>query len=170
MSLTDGITIASTIVTAITLVVVALQLQSSQQANLLAIEMFRHQLYVDMTYSLSNDELDSMLLHAVDHFDSDVFLKKYANNNWRIKSYFLTKKKYVYLELTYQLSKYDSKHNKGLNENTLLPWIRELSKYHEFHDVHQRHSSYYPEFAKLVEKHVRWGTEDERKWLADKFC
>jgi hypothetical protein len=122
--------------------------------------MQRRELYSSMTTTLTADEVSAMLLHVADHLDVEVYKTRYAGSERRIRSYFLMKRKYLYLVLSTSFkTKFDDP--AGMARKI---WLDDLISYREFQDVHACQAHYYPLFAKLVDErmaakqihHLRW--------------
>jgi hypothetical protein len=122
-----------TFVTAIsTLVVLYRQLRTALNSVRLSTMMQRRDMYIGLTNTLPEKDVETMLLHAVDHFDGDVYLKRYRGHPDRIKSYFLMKRKYLYLLLTTHLN---TQYWDPARDAPKI-WLGELCRYQEFRDVH----------------------------------
>jgi hypothetical protein len=165
MQPSDWIQLVSSLILTATLIAIALQFRAARRANTLLLETTRHQLYLAMANSISQDTMSAMKLHAADHFDLDVFVKRYANHEDRINSYFLMKMKYIYM--AFAIFHIGRGPREKLVRDSFAPWIQELGSYHEFYDVHNRHKKYYPEFAKWVDALITSVPTPVRSWMVD---
>ena len=127
--------------------------------------MQRRELYVNMTTSLEDEDVVTMMLHAADHFDLDVYEKRYKGHYDRIKSYFLMKRKYLYLLLSTSFNT----NEKDPGKAAPALWLNELCEYQEFRDVHESQKKYYPQFGRMVDNilSVQGGTGT--KWALTEF-
>jgi hypothetical protein len=154
---------ASVLIAAVVTVIVYFRQLKAMQASLQhQLMMQRRELYLSTT-SLSDSDIDTMMLHAADHFDRDVYEKRYVGDDKRIRSYFLMKRKYLYLVITtsYRTDERDpARFGPGI-------WMKELCSYQEFRDVHDSQGKYYPQFAALVDRELKRVGGDACKWA---FC
>jgi len=147
---------------AIAAIIYLAQLFSMRESHIQSLIIQRRELYFKTT-SLTEEELDTMLLHLADHFDLTIYFQRYKGNRQRIKSYFLMKRKYLYLVIVifYRKSRLDPVGSApGI-------WLNELCSYQEFRDVHASQSKYYPRFAKRVDKILNRRAGLEPKWALD---
>jgi hypothetical protein len=135
----------------VTLIIIYRQLHAALRNVRLSTMMHRRDLYIGLTTSLPEKDVETMLLHVFDHFDEKVYLQKYQGKAERIKSYLLMKRKYLYLLLTTNVKTQEW----DPGRSALDTWLRELCSYEEFRDVHASQGHYYPKFKKKVDRFIR---------------
>jgi hypothetical protein len=107
----------------------------------------RHNLFLSLTDCMTDVTIRTMKMHLVDHCNLDIYRDRYEGNDERLQSYFLMKRKYLYLLFAARLERSFPIDDKGIAEK----WINELADYQEFHDVHASQKHYDPQFEKLVD-------------------
>lgn len=137
-----------------TFIVLYRQLHTAVNNVRLSTMMQRRDMYIGLTNTLPEKDVEAMLLHPADHFDGDVYLNRYRGHPDRIKSYFLMKRKYLYLLLTTHLN---TQYWDPAREAPKI-WLEELCQYQEFRDVHASQRHYYPGFAEKVDQVLRLTT------------
>jgi hypothetical protein len=146
----------------VALILLIRQLRVHTKALILNALAARHQLFFALTDTITVETESAALLHAKDQFDLQVFEDRYMNKPDRIRSYLLMKRKYLYLLSSSHLVESGF----PVRETTAAEqWIRELGEYHEFHDVHARHSYYYPEFSAVVARII--GEKQPTAWMCE---
>jgi hypothetical protein len=119
--------------------------------------------YVRMTTSVTDNEVETMMLHIADHFEREIYLDRYHGRPNRIRSYLLMKKKYIYLFSTTSYSA--DKNSPG--RQAVSQWMRELCQYQEFRDVHASQYKYYPKLAASVDEALAQVPQHESKWASE---
>lgn len=140
---------------------IARQLRTQSQALNLSTMATRHKMFISLTDCVTEEMQETMLLHAIDHFEPDIFVQKYRGKTRYIKSYLLMKRKYLYLVFSSRLERYFPIFDGGI----AVRWIPELCQYHEFRDVHASQKHYYPAFATLVDPSLT--TAELKGWMCE---
>jgi len=122
------------------------QLKAMRESHHQSLIIQRRELYYKTT-SLSDEEISTMMLHLADHFDPEIYRKRYHGEPLRVNIYFLMKRKYLYL----LLSTYYKENKRDPAGKAPLTWLKELCKYQEFRDVHASQGKYYPSFKRIVD-------------------
>lgn len=144
----------------ITVVVYFRQLQAMKETAHQSLVMHRRELYQDTVRSLIEDEEHTIMLHPFDHFDLDIYRKRYAGDLRKIHSYLLMKRKYLYLVFT---TSYAANENDPAREASTI-WLKELCCYQEFRDVHESQGKYYSKFARIVDDELKHQGSVAAKW------
>ncbi|MEM6798982.1 MAG: hypothetical protein AAF589_05660 [Planctomycetota bacterium] len=86
---------------------------------------------------------DAIKLHLRDHM-LDRYVTAYDGDDTRLRSYSLTKQKYMYL-----VFHHDLEDEFGTSASR---WLSELIGYREFRHVHRSHARYYVKFAEEIDR------------------
>lgn len=134
-------------------ILIALQLRATNKSIRLATIVPRMRSFNDITSSITEDEINSFLIHKSENFTDEIYRGYYEELETeeerinRIKSYIIMKKKYMYL--LFCLEELE-KHHYDFEKNSLDIWLRELMQYKEFRHLHERLGKYYPKFNKKI--------------------
>lgn len=150
MNISDIIQLATLGVLTFTLLILIYQFRSSILALRTATTTARWNLYLSVNERITQDQVDTMLLHLADHIDLSIYYEYYHGHPDRIKSYLLMKRKYIYILYTIHIARGRGISNiwREISDNI---WIKELCQYYEFRHVHESQRHYYPKFAQLVD-------------------
>lgn len=118
-------------------------------------------MFLALTDCITPDMYTTMSIHLSDHFDLQIYQERYAQDERKIKSYFLMKRKYIYLFFTFTVEEGFPIPTKGITKQ----WLAELANFQEFHDVHARQKVYYPAFAAFVDRII--GARRPAGWMCE---
>lgn len=113
------------------LIAIIVQLRSAIKMLHFTAIISRRESFMNITTAVTDELVDTTMLHISDNIDIDIFKKRYKGHPDRIKSYILMKQKYLYLLWAYRMDKIGK-----IFKYTTKSWIFELCRYQEFRDVH----------------------------------
>jgi hypothetical protein len=114
-----------------------------------------------ITQQITDGELQSFLLHWREHFTEDAFKSRYERHEVRIRSFILMRRKYLYIYFLWTIGR----DLKTPETETARRWVMELSRYHEFRDVHEAQRRFYENFGRVVDELLR--DTAPPSWLCD---
>lgn len=131
----------------------------------------RHNMYANLTESISDKEIEVMKLHLQDYISESIYRDRYDGHPKRIQSFRLMYRKYLYLVFCHQVElEYPIAEN-GITET----WVKELIDFHEFRDVHECQKHYYPSLCTLIDRIIateagRNDPHSRLQWMVDGFA
>jgi len=99
---------------------------------------------------VSKEQVEELDMNPEDYMPSEQYRNAYRDNHSAKRRYLMLTQKYEYLAFLYALR------NLGIRDplgaHWLDNWVRDLSAEREFMEVNSHYRSYYPRFARLVDR------------------
>ena len=164
MSEAAWIQVGTTIILAMTQIVIWLEIRAATKALHLSTFAAQHEMFSGLTEGVTDGEVQSFLLQRSEHFSDATFADRYEQNDQRIRSYILMRRKYLYVYFLWTIGR----DLRTLESETARRWVEELGRYHEFRDVHEAQKRLYDGFGKFVDGLLK-GTRADA-WMCGEPC
>lgn len=152
MNMSDLIQIAILFVLLGTLVIVGWQTVLQNKFLRAQLLRDRFEMYWKTYEPVTDDEVAELQRFPEDYMDRDLYDRKYAGHEDRIRKYISMLQLYEYLAFTHGLQTLGLEDPLGYEWTRR--WTRDLIHEEEFLEVHNYHRFYYERFAKFIDSEI----------------
>jgi hypothetical protein len=153
LSLGDWIQVANVVVVSITLIVLACQLVIQNRLSKAQLLRDRFEMYWRTYDPISKEQVEELDMNPEDYMPTEQYRGVYRDNPGAKRRYLMLTQKYEYLAFLFALRQLGIRD--PLGRHWLDNWVQDLSAEREFMEVNSHYRSYYPRFARLVDRLAR---------------